>query len=119
MRYVRATRTSLLRTARTGGAGQLAPARHVLYVQARAYTYRPRACGTHRVPWSSPQAEAAAKRDATLEALGEELNACLRGGEAGAKAGAGGARRGEQPRGQPPEGELVRVRPRNLWPCSK
>ena len=71
-----------------------------------------------------PQAEAAAKGDATLEALGKELNACLRGGEAGAKGGAGGARRGarrgEQPRGYPPEEEeLVRVRPRNLWPCSK
>lgn len=59
---------------------------------------------------------AAANRDDTLEALGEELDACLRGGEGGTE---GGTRRSEEPRGQPPEGELVRVRPRNLWPSSK
>ena len=62
---------------------------------------------------------AAANRDETLDALGKELDACLRGGEGGAQGGAqGGAPRGEEPRGQPPEGELVRVRPRNLWPSS-
>jgi hypothetical protein len=60
---------------------------------------------------------AATNRDETLEALGEELDACLRGGTEGGGT-EGGARRGEEARGQPPEGELVRVRPRNLWPSS-
>ena len=41
--------TSLLRAARTRGAGQLAPA-------GPLYAYQPRACRAYRVPCGAPQA---------------------------------------------------------------
>ena len=52
--YVRATRTSLLRVVRTGGAGQLAP--WASSTVRTPYAYQPQACRTYRVPCGAPQA---------------------------------------------------------------
>ena len=47
--YVRASRTSLPRCVRTGGAGRLGP--RAPRTVCAGYAYQPRASGTYRVPW--------------------------------------------------------------------
>ena len=84
--YVQATRTSLPRCVRTGGAGRLAP--RAPRTVRTGYTYQPQALGTYRVPWQ-PRREFGCDdgRPSSSAILPDELQTLLSRKKRGSKRG--------------------------------